>query len=144
MKIKHAGLGLILTTGLLVGGQAIAQDGGMDTSVTQEIETQADMPQSTQADMPQSTTTTRVEVQPQEPAKTETKMNIEMPDIQVDSPPSTSTVEKETTTKETTIFTDTDDSDAANNQMYALVLAIVGIVGIVLILGMFLSRRQSA
>lgn len=140
MKYFNQGvMSLCLVAGLLSGGQALAQV----TNTTPNGDTGMISTPSLEEDTNLSTPTNGVE-QEQAPTETSTKVEVDMPDINL---PAT-TPEREvsrtetTTTERTLIQTDENDAEGSVNTLY---LAIIGIVAVFLVavIGMLASRRET-
>ncbi len=139
-------MGLCLIAGLLSGGQALAQvtnttpNGDSGTISTPSL--QNDTALSTPTNGGQTTAETPADT----PAQTQTRVEIDMPDINL---PDTSTdagrdtVTRTETTERTLIQTDNNDTDSGSNTIY---LAIIGIVAVFLVavIGILASRKEKS
>lgn len=145
MKYFNQGImSLCLVAGVMSGGQALAQvtnttpngDSGMISTPSMQNDTAL----STPTDGGQTTADTPVNT----PAQSQTKVEVDMPDINL---PDTSadtgrdTVTRTETTERTLIQTDNNDADSSTNTIY---LAIIGIVAVFLVavIGMLASRKE--
>ena len=150
MKYFNQGvMGLCLMAGLISGGQALAQATNTtpngDSGAISTPSLQNDTALSTPTNGGQTTAETPAQVPAQAPAQTQTRVDIDMPDINLpdtsaDAPRDTVT-RTESSTERTLIQTDNNDTDNGSNTIY---LAIIGIVAVFLVavIGMLASRRE--
>lgn len=131
-------MSLCLLAGLMSGGQALAQV----TNTTPNGDSGMISTPSLQQDTNLSTPTNGGE-QAQAPTETSTKVEVDMPDINLPaSTPEREVSRTEKTTERTLIQTDDNDAEGGINTLY---LAIIGIVAVFLVavIGMLASRRES-
>jgi cobalamin biosynthesis Mg chelatase CobN len=161
MKYFNQGvMSLCLVAGLISGGQALAQvtnttpngDSGMISTPAMKNDTALSTPTNGGQTNAGSTATTPAQgntgytgTTATTPTRTETRVDVNMPDINL---PDTSadagrdTVTRSTeTTERTLIQTDNNDTDSGTNTIY---LAIIGIVAVFLVavIGMLASRKE--
>lgn len=131
-------MSLCLLAGLMSGGQALAQV----TNTTPNGDSGMISTPSLQQDTNLSTPTNGGEPA-QAPTETSTKVEVDMPDINLPaSTPEREVSRTETTTERTLIQTDDNDAEGGVNTLY---LAIIGIVAVFLVavIGMLASRRET-
>lgn len=150
MKYFNQGvMSLCLIAGLISGGQALAQVSNTtpngDSGSISTPSLQNDTALSTPANGGETTAETPAQVPAQAPAQTQTRVEVDMPDINlpdtsVDAP--RETVTRTETTERTLIQTDNNDTEKGTNTIY---LAIIGIVAVFLVavIGMLASRKES-